>query len=281
MGDTVPMSAPRPRPLVGVTTYRQTTAWWSWERDAALVPGPYLDVITAAGGQPLLIPPDRAAAPDPGTPAPDPGDRGGSGPRSDPDAVVAALDALVLIGGGDIDAARFGQAPDPRSGGTDAARDELELDLVRAALAVDLPVLAVCRGLQLLNVALGGDLIQHLPDRVGSHDHQPRPGAFGPITVTTTPGSTVHRVVGDRVEVLCSHHQAVDTLGRGLVVTATSADGVIEAVELTDRRFVVGVQWHPEETGDVALFGALLEAARHRSGSHPVAAAGATGGVRA
>jgi gamma-glutamyl-gamma-aminobutyrate hydrolase PuuD len=254
------MSHARHRPLVGVSTYRQTTSWWSWERDAALVPGVYLDVLEAAGGQPVLIPPrgsgsgDLCGEPDTG--------------REGLDSLVAALDGLVLIGGGDIEAGRYGQDADPRNGGSSRPRDDVELALVDAALGRDLPVLAVCRGMQVLNVYLGGDLVQQLPDVVGSNDHQPRPGAFGPITVLTEPGSEVRRLLGERADVLCSHHQAIATPGRGLAVTARSGDGVIEAVELRGHRFVLGVQWHPEETGDRRLFEALVDAARGPSDAH-------------
>ena len=241
-------------PLVGVTTYRQVSSWWAWERDAALVPGSYLDVVEESGGQPVLIPPPAGSA----------AGNGHRGARRDTgrfDALVRSLDGLVLIGGGDLDADLYGQGPDPRNGGTDRRRDDLEMDLLAAALDRDLPVLAVCRGLQVLNVALGGDLVQHLPDLVGSTRHQPRPGAFGPVEVTTVEGSTVRPVLGERTDVLCSHHQAVGTLGDGLVVTARSDDGTVEAVELPGRDFVLGVQWHPEETGDTRLFEALVEAA--------------------
>ena len=119
--------------------------------------------------------------------------------------------------------------------------------------------------MQALNVHLGGDLVQQLPDRLGTVAHQPRPGAFGPVTVVTQPGSEVGRLLGVRTDVLCSHHQAVDRLGAGLLVTARSEDGVVEAVELPGHRFVVGVQWHPEETGDLRLFGALVRAAAAHS----------------
>jgi putative glutamine amidotransferase len=250
------VTSDHPRPLIGVSTYRQVTSWWAWERDAALVPGPYLDMVAAAGGLPLLLPPpaEPVAVPDPpGGRALDPADL---------DRVVGRLDGLLLIGGGDMDAARYGQPGDPRNGGTSGRRDELELGLLTAALARDLPVLAVCRGIQVLNVALGGDLIQHLPDVVGSTRHQPRAGAFGPIEVTAEPDSRVGRMLGERFEVLCCHHQALATLGRGLEVTATSADGVVEAVELPGYRFVVGVQWHPEESGDTRLFETLIGEAR-------------------
>jgi putative glutamine amidotransferase len=130
-------------------------------------------------------------------------------------------------------------------------------------------VLAVCRGHQVLNVGLGGDLIQQLPDVIGSCLHQPGPGVFGPVTVVAEEGTSVRRLLGDRFEVLCSHHQAVDSLGQDLVVAARSEDGVIEAVELPDRRFVVGVQWHPEEDGDLRLFEALVAAAGQRRATGP------------
>ncbi len=237
------------RPLIGVSTYRQVTSWWSWERDAALVPGAYLDMVVAAGGQPVLIPPSAPSdvVADAATLL---------------DGLVGVLDGLVLIGGGDVGAGRYGQVPDPRNGGSSDRRDALEIDLLEAALRRDLPILAICRGLQVLNVTLGGDLVQQLPDVLGSTGHQPRPGAFGPVSIITRAGSSVRRVLGERVDVLCSHHQAVGELGRGLVVTATSEDGIIEAVELPDQRFVVGVQWHPEESGDSRLFAALMAAAR-------------------
>jgi putative glutamine amidotransferase len=244
------------RPLIGVTTYRQTTSWWSWERDAARVPGTYLDMVEAAGGRPLLLPP---SGPEPVGPA---CAGGRTGEVAELEDVVAVLDGLVLIGGGDVDADRYGQRPDPRNGGTNPRRDDLELALIDAALAGDLPLLAICRGMQLLNVALGGELVQQLSDILDPNPHQPRPGAFGPIEVVTTEGSTVRRVFGERADVLCSHHQAVSALGRGLEVTATSADGIIEAVELPGHRFVVGVQWHPEEAGGLGLFEALSSAAR-------------------
>ena len=176
--------------------------------------------------------------------------------------MVAALDGLMLIGGGDIDAARYGQPTDDHNGGINRARDDVEMAILSVALDRDLPVLAICRGHQVLNVVLGGDLVQYLPDVIGTTDHQPGPGAFGSLAITTEPGSTVHRLLGGRIDALCCHHQAIGALGCGLVATARSGDGVIEAVELPGHRFVVGVQWHPEEMGDPQLFEALVEASR-------------------
>ena len=258
------MPAVGPRPLIGVTTYRQTTSWWAWERDAAVVPGPYLDMVEESGGEPLLLAPRSEGA------------HGTDAPSDRYDQVVAALDGLVVIGGGDLDAAVYGATADPRNGGTNVNRDHLELGLLRAALQRDLPVLAICRGMQVLNVALGGDLVQQLPDRIGSSGHQPRPGAFGPITVVTEEGTTVRRLFGARADVLCSHHQALDRLGGGLVVSARSEDGVVEAVELPGHRFVVGVQWHPEESSDRRLFEALVAVAADRPGESATTSTGPT-----
>jgi gamma-glutamyl-gamma-aminobutyrate hydrolase PuuD len=256
------MPSPGSRPLIGVTAYRQDTRWWSWDRDAAVVPGAYLDVVVAAGGWPVLVPPV--------------GDAAAAGPE-DAAAVVAsaveplldALDGLLVIGGGDVSSGRYGQDPDARNGGTSDLRDELEFQLLDAALDRDLPVLAVCRGHQVLNVLFGGTLLQQLPDVLGSTRHQPRAGAFGEVTVLTEPSTHVKRLLGDRAEVLCSHHQAIGAVGESLLVSARSDDGVIEAVEVLGRTFAVGVQWHPEENGDVRLFAGLVEAAR-RTADHRV-----------
>ena len=249
------MSATDAPPLIGVTTYRQDTRWWSWDRDAAVVPGLYLDMVVDAGGWPVLVPPVGAGTADPA---------GATAAAVRP--LLDALDGLIVIGGGDVDAGRYGQDPDERNGGMNDRRDELELQLVDAAVERDLPLLAICRGHQVLNVLFGGTLVQQLPDLLASTRHQPAAGAFGGVTVMTEPGTHVHRLLGDRAEVLCSHHQAVDVLGESLLVSARSDDGVIEAVEVLGRSFAVGVQWHPEENGDVRLFAGLVEAARTRTG---------------
>lgn len=262
------MATAGPRPLIGLTSYRQPTSWWSWHRDAALVPGTYLDMVEAAGGQPLLVPPTRT-----GRDGPDRSLRPHRVPPPDGglDRLIASLDGLVLTGGGDLEADRYGQPADPRADGANPDRDQLELDLVQGALAADLPVLAVCRGMQVLNVALGGDLVQHLAEPAGSV-HRVRPGAFGPVRLVIEPSSEIGRLFGEEATVLCSHHQAVASLGHGLRATARSADGVIEAVELPGHRFVIGVQWHPEEEGDTRLFEALVAAAT--SSTAPAALSG-------
>ncbi len=243
-------------PLIGVSMYRVTASWSAWEaEDAALVPGSYLDMIEEAGGLPVLIPP--SGRPDTRSE--------GCGGRETGDRcrrMAEHVDGLVLIGGGDIVPGRYGQPADGHTGGENDQRDELELGLLAEVLRRDMPVLAICRGVQLLNVHLGGDLVQHLPDRLGSVAHLPRPGGYGPVVVLTEPGSVVRRLFGDRTEVMCSHHQALDRLGDGLAVTARSEDGVIEAVERAGHRFVLGVQWHPEASGDPTLFEALVDAVR-------------------
>jgi gamma-glutamyl-gamma-aminobutyrate hydrolase PuuD len=169
------------------------------------------------------------------------------------------LDALVLVGGADVDPSAYDRSASKETTETHPWRDENELRILECFLEAGKPVLGVCRGTQILNTFLGGTLHQHVPDVTGSSAHQPRPGEFGEVTIKSTPGSRVAMAVGESSSVLCSHHQAIDDLGRGLVVVARADDGVVEAVEL-DSGFVVGVQWHPEESGDTRLFRALVEA---------------------
>lgn len=236
--------AGRVPPIVGVTTYHQQATWGPWDRLAAVLPTSYVDTVAAAGGCPVLLSPSA----------------GGPDEDAAASSIVGRLDALVLVGGGDIDPHRYHQSPNPATAGVDPERDARELALLRAALEQDLPVLAVCRGMQLLNVDRGGTLVQHVPDVVGHDGHQPARGCFADVDVVTEPGSAVAKILGERATVRCSHHQAIDRLGEGLVVSARSVDGLVEAVELPTARFVVGVQWHPEEEGDVRLFEAMLEA---------------------
>ena len=231
--------------VVGLSTYRQEASWGPWDRSADVLPASYTDAIATAGARPVLLPPcDTAACADTAT------------------AVVSALDALVLVGGGDVDPARYGQRPHPATGAVDPGRDSSELALLGAAIDADLPVLAICRGMQVLNVHLGGTLVQHVPDVAGHAGHQPAQGCFAPMHVTTEPGTALAKILGETATVSCSHHQAVERLGAGLVVSARAPDGTIEAVELPSRRFVLGVQWHPEEDRDPRLFEALLDATR-------------------
>lgn len=254
MGD--PVAAGAALPLVGVTTYHAEASWGPWRRPAALVPSSYFELVAAAGGRPVLLPPCRSS----------PG-----GPSAGAAEVAASLDALVLIGGGDLDPTSYGAPAHPQVAGVTAGRDLSEAALLAAALGADLPVLAICRGLQILNVHLGGTLLQHLPDVLGHRGHQPAAGQFADVVVETVAGTVTAAVIGEKETVRCSHHQGIDRLGQGLVVSARSVEagagdgeGVVEAAELRGRRFVVGVQWHPEESGDVRLFDALVAATRQR-----------------
>jgi putative glutamine amidotransferase len=228
------------RPRIGVTTYLENARHGIWDHEAAVLPRSYVDVVVQVGGSPLLLPPVDEVDPD----------------------VIGVLDGLVLSGGGDVDPDRYGASPHPRTGGTSAIRDAAEETLLRAALAADVPVLGVCRGMQVLNVALGGTLVQHLPDVVGHEGHRPAPATFGRTRVRLDEGSLLGGVFGAEAEVHCYHHQAVDVLSPELVAVGRADDGTVEAVELRGPRFAVGVQWHPEVDGDdCRLFQALVDAA--------------------
>jgi gamma-glutamyl-gamma-aminobutyrate hydrolase PuuD len=175
--------------------------------------------------------------------------------------VVARLDGLVLAGGADVDPARYGRPAGPHTTVLRPERDETELDMLQAALDRDLPLLAVCRGMQLLNVALGGDLVQHLPDLENTGIHDPGAGLYQRREVRTAPGTGAYRLLGPTTQVACHHHQALHRIAAELTPTAWAEDGVVEAVEAVERRFCLGVQWHPEESADGRLFTALVAAA--------------------
>ena len=229
------------RPLIGITSYLDQAAWGVWRQPAALLPQTYVEAVTRAGGIPVLLPPQE------------------SGARE----LVGRLDGLLVSGGPDVDPARYRESADPRTGAPHTRRDAWEFALLHAALDADLPVFGVCRGMQLLNVALGGRLVQHLPDLVGDQRHQPAPAVFGELTVRIRPGSLLGGVLGGAAGVRCYHHQAVAGLGRGLLPSAWSADETVEAVELPGRAFVLGVQWHPETNpDDLRLFDAFVTASR-------------------
>jgi anthranilate synthase component 2/putative glutamine amidotransferase len=227
------------RPVVGITTYRETARWGVWNCPAVLVPADYVRQVSGAGGVPVLLPPIAGDA-----------------------EVLDRLDALVLAGGADVDPARYGADRSPRTGPAAGDRDEAELALLAAAVQRDLPVLAVCRGLQLLTVLRGGTLVQHLPDVVGTDVHVPSPGTYGDNAVRIAPGSRLAGLVGTEAAWACHHHQAVDRLGEGLTAVAWADDGTVEAAELDGARFVVGVQGHPEVGDDARLFTGLVAAAR-------------------
>jgi len=233
------------RPVIGVTSYAQDARWGVWHLPAALVPLAYVDAIEKAGGRALVIPPAEA----------------------DIEETLDALDGIVFSGGADVDPARYGADAHPETDTPQARRDAGELALLQAALARDLPTLAICRGFQLLNVARGGDLVQHLPEEVGNDDHKQVPGVFAVHPVEVKEGSRLASIVGGRSEVTSHHHQGLGRVGEGLVESAWAADGTLEAVEDPSLRFAVGVQWHPEANEDAALFEALVEQARaYRAG---------------
>ena len=210
-----------------------------------MTPRPYVTAVQAAGALALLLPPDDAAA-------------------QSPDALLDRIDALLLAGGADIDPASYGAKPHPETKGTWPERDRFELALAHRALERDMPVLGICRGMQLLNVALGGTLVQHLPDVLGTNDHRKVPGAFGDHEVRLEPGSLAARAVGaERATVKSHHHQGLDELGDGLRASGWSVpDDLVEAVELPDRRFTLGVLWHAEQDERSKVIAALVEAAR-------------------
>nr|WSW58312.1 gamma-glutamyl-gamma-aminobutyrate hydrolase family protein [Streptomyces sp. NBC_00998] len=227
-------------PLIGLTTYLADARWGEWDLPAAVLPAAYAGCLQAAGGRAVLLPPDAPSA------------------AAD---VVARLDAIVLTGGEDVDPALYGARPHPRTGPPVRERDRWEQAVLAAGLARDIPVLGVCRGMQLMNVHAGGTLIQHLPDRVGHHGHNPDRGHFCAHTVTTAPGTRIGALLPGTREVATHHHQAVDRLGAGFIVAARAADGTVEAIESTRHRFAVGVQWHPEMAVDTPVVHALVDAA--------------------
>jgi putative glutamine amidotransferase len=225
------------RPVIGITTYVEPATWGVWHNlPTTLVPHDYVAAVTQSGGRAVLLPPDDL----------------------DTD-VLRILDGLVLSGGADLGPELYGAEPAPQTV-TRPERDAAEMLLARAALTRDLPVLGVCRGMQLLTVAAGGTLHQHLPDVVGHDRHRPAPGIYGEHQARFSAGSRIAALMGDDTRVHCFHHQGVDDPGT-LTVTARAEDGLVEAVEDPAHRFVLGVQWHPEVTRDKRLFGALVAAA--------------------
>ena len=228
------------RPVVGITTYVTPAKWSYWELEAALVPADYVRAIERAGGRPLLVPPSADGV----------------------DETLDALDGILFSGGSDLDPDLYGQEAHPETFGIVQERDRAELALLEAALARDMPVLAVCRGSQVLNVGLGGDLVQHLPDVVGDEKHKHTPGTFAEHDVRLEAGSRVGTALGERAPVKSHHHQGFGRLGEGLVETAWAEDGTLEGLEDPGKRFAVGVLWHPEEGEDAALFRALVDEAR-------------------
>jgi putative glutamine amidotransferase len=226
------------RPLIGISTYREQARWGFWDVPAVLLPASYADAVAIAGGEPVLLPTGSVTA-----------------------DVVARLDGLVLAGGADVDPARYGEEPGEHTTVTRPDRDASEVAVLQAALDRDLPLLAICRGMQLLNVVLGGTLLQHLPDVPGTEPHQLGLGLYAERKVRTAPGTALDALIGPTATVNCHHHQALDRIASALTPSAWADDGVVEGVEAEDRRFCLAVQWHPETSEDRRLFSGLVAAA--------------------
>jgi putative glutamine amidotransferase len=223
------------RPLIAISTYLEAGVRWGvWdERPAVLVPAGYPELVQAAGGVAVLLPPDH--------------------PRHAP-AAMARFDGLILSGGPDVDPARYGAVRDPHTGPPAPERDAWELALIDAASARQIPLLGICRGMQLLNVALGGTLLQHL------EGHASVSGLFGRHRVSPVPGTRCAGLVPVGADIPTYHHQAVDLLGRDLLASAHAVDGTIEAVELPGAHWVLGVQWHPEVRDGLRVVGGFVQA---------------------
>jgi putative glutamine amidotransferase len=233
------------RPVVGITAAIDLARWAVWEDvEANVSQRTYSRAIAQAGGMPVILPAhDEIAA--------------------EPENALDLLDALILSGGSDLDPSSYGAEPDERTASVFPERDRFEIALARAAIEREMPFLAICRGMQILNVALGGDLEQHLPT---AETHMHTPGVFSDHQVELTPGSLAERAAGcTALGVRSHHHQGIGRLGEGLTVTGhASGDGVIEAIELDSERhpFGLGILWHPEEEERSAIVGSLVEAAR-------------------
>ncbi|HEX5224778.1 MAG TPA: gamma-glutamyl-gamma-aminobutyrate hydrolase family protein [Solirubrobacteraceae bacterium] len=235
------------RPVIGICSSLERSQWGVWDQVAALTPLSYIEAVQRAGGVAVVLPPDAHVS-------------------SEPDELLDLIDGLMLAGGSDIDPASYGEPAHPQTIETVPARDEFEVALTRAAIERDLPVLGICRGMQLINVARGGTLLQHLPEHVGHEEHRRVLGSFDGADhdVELQDGSLAARAAGETGHATKSHHhQAVDRLGAELQVTGHSTlDQLPEAIEIEDRRFVLGVQWHPEADPSSRVIGSFVAAAR-------------------
>jgi putative glutamine amidotransferase len=242
------------RPVIGLCTALERAQWSVWDQEAVLLPRNYVDAVQRAGGLALMLPPDPRAT-------------------DDPDEWLDHIDGLLLAGGADVDPASYGEEPDPRTADTVPERDTFEIALARRAMERDIPFLGICRGMQVMNVARGGTLIQHLPDDVGHEDHRRVLGTFenADHDVRLADGSLVFRATGEKLHSTKSHHhQGVRDIGEGLEVTGwATVDDLPEVVEDPTRTFALGVQWHPEADETSPLIAALVEQAREHANSSP------------
>lgn len=238
------------RPVIGICAALERAKWSVWDQRAALLPFNYVQAVQRAGGLVAMLPPDPLLT-------------------EDPEQALDLIDGLILAGGADIDPASYGESPHPETVSTVPERDAFEIALTRGAIERDMPLLGICRGMQLINVACGGTLLQHLPDRYGHHEHRRVVGSFDGADhdVLLTEGSLAARAAGELAHTTKSHHhQGVDRLGDGLTASGVSTlDELTEAIEWgggsSDRRFVLGVQWHPEADLASSVVGALVDAA--------------------
>ncbi len=248
------------RPVIGICTALERARWGMWDQQAVLLSRSYVEAVQHAGALVVMLPPDELLLEDPGE-------------------ALDLLDGLVLAGGADIDPSSYGQQAHPETLDTVPERDSFEIALVRAAIERDLPVLGICRGMQLINVAYGGTLMQHLPERFGHHEHLRVAGTFDGADhdVDLIEGTLAARAAGETHHATKSHHhQGVDRLGEGLQISGSSSmDGLPEAIEIDDRRFVLGVQWHPEaDQASLVVVALVQEARKHmreRMAQHGVA----------
>lgn len=229
--------------VIGLTSYIEQVSMGMWDRPAAVLPRVYTDVVLAAGATVVLLPPQPVS-------------------EATVEAVLSRIDGLVVTGGKDVDAALYGQEPHPDNDAPRRDRDAWEVALVRGAIERDLPFLGICRGMQVLNVALGGTLIQHLPDVIDSQRYSNGDATFADNPVRTIPGTRAAEILGESLDVKSYHHQALDRVAIGLTVSAMGEDEVVQAVDVDGVAFGLAVQWHPEESPeDLRLFAALTAAA--------------------
>jgi putative glutamine amidotransferase len=233
------------RPRIGVCASHAQARWGVWDDEVVFVPRGYVEAVQRAGGAPVVLPPDPEWT-------------------DDPDAALDGLDGLLLCGGVDVDPATYGAERHPETDEPDAERDAFEIALARRALERDIPFLGICRGMQLMNVAAGGSLIQHLPEHLGHQEHRHTPGKFGDHPVELEEGTLAALAAGETRHASKSHHhQGIDRVGEGFRVSGWSReDGLAEAIEAPDKRFALGVQWHPEVDETSRIIAALVDEAR-------------------